>query len=218
MSNWVDAHLDVLASSPQMINEIERALQNPCEELIAWRAQLTGEDPKEIAANIKEIVSFKPVCNLGYVDPSINKARRFECTWKDKFWGLAWSHVDFVSRDFPKAVFLAQYWDDQMSYGGKMVIHAGDEIRSSRDGNHHAMGREWVLPNIFAPYQAEHELGLEYGTLWNEWVEDMRKELAELTQRYSIPAEKELEQKAPVEETQKNVLTHNDSVDLKESQ
>ena len=187
MSNWIDLHLDVLAASPEEINQIERALQNPCEELITWRAQLTGEAPKEIAANIKEIVSFKPVRNLGYVDPSVNKARRFESSWKDKFWGLAWSHVHFVSRDFPRAVFLAQYWDDQMSYGGKRVFHSGDEIRSSRDGNHHAQAREWVLPNVFAPFEAEHELGLECGSLWDEWMEDMRKELEELKTFYSRP-------------------------------
>jgi len=95
MSNWVDVHLDALASSPEEINQIERALQNPCDELIAWRAQLCGEGPKEIAANVKGIVQFKPVRNLGYVDPSINKARRFEGSWKDKFWGLVWSHCLF---------------------------------------------------------------------------------------------------------------------------
>jgi hypothetical protein len=58
MSNWVDVHLDVLAASPQEINQIERALQEPCDELIAWCAQRSGEDPKEIAAGVKEIVTF----------------------------------------------------------------------------------------------------------------------------------------------------------------
>jgi hypothetical protein len=184
MSNWIDLRLDVLASGPEEINKIERALQEPCDELIAWRAQLCSENPEDIAANIKEIVSFKPIRNLGYVHPSVNKARRFASEWKDRFWGLVWGHVHFVSRDFPRAIFLAQYWDDQMSYGGKRVFHAGDEIRSSRDNDHHAMGCEWVLPNIFAPFQTEHELGVECGTLWDEWIKDMRKELAELTEWY----------------------------------
>ena len=171
MSNWIDVQLDVLAASPEEINQIERALEEPCQELIDWRAQQTGEDPKEIAGNVKEIVSFKPIRNLGYVDPSVNKARRFENEWKDRFWGLVWSHVHFVSRDFPKVFFLAEYWDDCMSYGGKFVIHAGDEIRSSFDGDHHSQGLEWVLPNIFAPFNAEYALGLECGSLWDEWVE-----------------------------------------------
>jgi hypothetical protein len=52
-----------------------------------------------------------------------------------------------------------------------------------------------VLPNIFAPFEAEHELGLEYGTLWNEWVEDMRKELAELKETYGSAADLTPEQK-----------------------
>jgi hypothetical protein len=145
-------------------------------------------------------VSFKPVRNLGYVDPSVNKARRFESSWKDKFSGLVWSHVHFVSRDFPTAVFLAQYWDDQMSYGGKRVFHSGDEIRSSRDGKHHAQAHEWVLPNIFAPFEAEHELGLECGTLWDYWIEDMQKEITELTEMYSSKSDMKPEQKGAVED------------------
>ena len=184
MSNWVDVHLDVLASSPEEINQIEGALQKPCEQLIAWRAQKTGEDPKEIAGTIQEIVSFTPICNLGYLCPSVNKARRFENSWKDRFWGLVFSHVHFVSRDFSKAVVLAQYWDDQMSYGGKLVILAGDEFRSSYDGDHRAQGREWALPDIFAPFEAEYELGLECGGLWDEWIEGMSRQLTTLTERY----------------------------------
>jgi hypothetical protein len=194
MSNWVDVHLDVLATSPDEISRIEHALQEPRQELIDWRAQQTGEAPKEIAGNIKEIVSLKPIRNLGYVDPSVNKARRFEGEWKDKFWGLVWSHILFVSRDFPTAFFLAEYWDDCMSYGGKVVIHGGHEIRSSYDGDHHAQGREWVLPNIFAPFEAEHELGLECGSLWDEWMEGMRRQLAGLAERYSSQGDMKPEQ------------------------
>lgn len=185
MSNWVDIRLDVLAASPEEINRIEIALQKPCDELIAWRARRTGENSQEIAANVKEIVSFKPVRNLGYMDPSLNKARRFEGSWKDKFSGLGWSHLLFVSRDFPTAFFLAEYWDDCMSYGGKVVIHGGHEVRSSYDGDHHAQGREWVLPNIFAPFNAEYALGLECGALWREWMDGMRQQLAVLTERYN---------------------------------
>jgi hypothetical protein len=85
--------LDVLASSPAEVNQVERALQEPCEELIAWRAQRARVQPKSIAAGIKEIVMFTPVCNLGYVDPSVNKARRCESEWKDRFSGLV-CHVD----------------------------------------------------------------------------------------------------------------------------
>lgn len=193
MGNWVDVCLDVLASYPDEIHRIERALQEPCSELITWRAQLTGADPQEIAANVKKIVSFKPTRNLGYVHPSVNKARRFENGIKDKFSGLLWSHVHFVSRDYPTAVFLAQYKDDQMSYGGKIVIRAGDEIRGSHDGDHRAQAHEWLLPNIFAPFQAEYELGLDCGSLWNEWLEGMRQQVALLAERYADPAVKSVE-------------------------
>jgi len=179
MSNSVLVRLDVLASEPAEIKEIELALQDPCEELIAWYAKERNENPVNITSDIKEVVAFKPTRNLGYVHESVNKARRFENSFK-RSWGLVWSHVYFVSRDFPKAIFLARYWDDMGNYEGKKVIHAGDEIRCSHDGDHHAQAQEWVLPNIFAPYQAEYELGLEFGSLWGSWVEGMRTAVAGL--------------------------------------
>jgi hypothetical protein len=194
MSNSVDVRLDVLATSPEEINKIEAALQEPSTDLLAWVANKWGGSPNEIAADVKALVALKPTRNLGYVDPSLNKARRFENDWKDKFWGVAWSHVHFVSRDFPEAIFLAEYWDDCMSYAGKTVIHAGREIRHVHDGNQQAQGWEWVLPNIFAPFKAEYELGLECGSLWAKWMEGIRKELAELTARYSSQADTDLEQ------------------------
>lgn len=95
--------------------------------------------------------------------------------------------MDFVSRDFPNAVFLAQYWNADI-FGGKIAIHAGDEIRSSCDDDYHAQALEWVLPNIFAPFEAEHSRGLECGSLWDEWMEGMRRQLAVLTESYSSPS------------------------------
>jgi hypothetical protein len=180
MSNWIDVTLDVLASSPEEINKIEAALQQPCEELLAWVAQKWGGDPKEIAADVKDLVSFDPKSNLRYVNPSVNTARRFENSFKDRCTGIVWSHVYFVSQNFPQAIFLAEYWNIQVSSAGRKVIRAGEEIRYVHDGNQQAQGYDWVLPDIFAPYRAEYELGLEFGSLWDQWLSEMQSELASL--------------------------------------
>ena len=99
MSNSVDMRLDVLATSPEEINKIEAALQEPCPDLLAWEATKWDVSPKEIAAEVKAVVALMPTRNLGYEDPSLNKARRFENEFKDKFWGVVWSHVYFVSNN-----------------------------------------------------------------------------------------------------------------------
>ena len=91
-----------------------------------------------------------------------------------------WSHVDFVSRDFPEALFLGEHWNLQASSASRTVIRAGREIRSVYDGSQRAQGYEWVLPNIFAPYQTEYDLGLEFGSLWDQWLGEMQSELASL--------------------------------------
>jgi hypothetical protein len=184
MNNWVDVQLDVLASSPEEINQIERALQEPCKELLLLVAKKWSADPKEIAADVKDLVTFKPTRNLGYVCPSVNKARRFQNSFKDRSWGVVWSHVDFVSRDFPEAIFLGEHWNLQASSASRRVIRAGQEIRSVYDGSQKAQGYEWVLPNIFAPHQTEYELGLEFGSLWDQWLIEMKRTLAELHECY----------------------------------
>jgi hypothetical protein len=179
--------LDVLATSPDEINKIEAALQEPCEELLVWVAKKWGKDPKEIAADVKALVTFKPTRNLGYVHPSVNKARRFQNLFKDRSWGVVWSHVDFVSRDFSEALFLGEHWNLQASSASRTVIRAGREIRSVYDGSQRAQGYEWVLPNIFAPYQTEYDLGLEFGSLWEQWLSEMKRTLAELQECDSAP-------------------------------
>lgn len=184
MSNWIDMHLDILAASPTEVDGIEEALKHPCQELTEWVAQRWGEDPKEIAAAVKEIVSFEPKGNLRYTNPTVNEARRFAISFRDRFTGIVWSHVLFVSRDFPSATFLAEYWNVQVSSAGRRVIRAGRDIRSSHDGNQQAQGYEWVFPNIFAPYLVEFELGLEFGSLWNRWLGEMQRELADLKTYY----------------------------------
>jgi hypothetical protein len=178
MSNYVIVQLDVLASDSAEIAEIEVALQQPCEELIVWWAKVCDEDPADFASDIKETAAFKPKLDFHRGGQPV-QARRFENSFK-RSWGLVWSHVKFVSRDFPKAIFLAEYWDDQGNYDGKKVIHAGHEVRSSHDGASPAQFSEWVLPNIFAPYQTEYELGLEFGSRWDEWVKGMQEAVADL--------------------------------------
>ena len=147
-------------------------------------AQRDGEDPEEIAADVKELVSFDPKSNLG----SVNKARRFQNSFKDRYTGVVWSHVYFVSQNFPQAIFLAEYWNIQVSSSGRKVIRAGEEIRYVHDGNQQAQGYDWVLPDIFAPYRSEYETGAEFGTLWDQWLGEMQSELTSMKAYYSKPA------------------------------
>jgi len=179
MSNLIIVEVDVLATNVAEIKKIELALEEPSEEQIAGYAKMWNKDPADLFFDIKEIVAFERTRKLGFVQTSVNKARRFGNSFRDGSSGLVWSHVRLVSRDFPKAIFLAHYWDEMGNYAGKVVIHAGDEIRHCRDA-FHAQAQEWVLPNIFAPYQTEYELGLEFGSLWNNWVDGMRKAVEEL--------------------------------------
>jgi hypothetical protein len=95
------------------------------------------------------------------------------------------SHVDLVSRDFPEAIFHAEHWNLQASSASRTVIRAGEEIRSVYDGSQRVQAYEWVLPNIFAAYLTEYELGLEFGSLWDQWLNEMQSELADLKAYYA---------------------------------
>jgi hypothetical protein len=187
MSNWIDMRLDVLAPSSDEINKIEKALQEPCEDLLTWSAERGNQRVEDIREDVRLIVRLTPTRNLGLVDPSLNKARRFENEWKDRYSGLVWSHVYFVSRDFPDSIFLAEYWDTGASYAGKSVIRGGREIRHIYDGNQQAQGREWVLLDIFAPYRTEYDMDADFGIFWDAWLLELEGAVGKLKKRYGTP-------------------------------
>jgi hypothetical protein len=109
---------------------------------------------------------------LGYVHEDINEARRFGLEFKDKSYSIVDSHLIEVSRSFPAAVFLLEYFDTQASYSGKRVIRAGEIVQEVFDGNQQVQGLDWSLLDIFAPFRAEYYgEEHEFGSLWTSWVE-----------------------------------------------
>jgi hypothetical protein len=201
MSTPVDVTVDVLASDPAEIKNIKATLQEPCEKLIAWYTKKCDENHVIMATDIKEVVAFRQICKLGYVHESVNKSRRFDNCFEYEYSGLVWTHLHFVSERFPKAIFLAQY-SNILFYGGKIVIRNGREIRASHfndwvcEGSDDSEVPQWASPNIFAPYQEEYNRGVEFGSLWDEWVKDMRKAVAglegddspQIAQTYACPS------------------------------
>jgi hypothetical protein len=172
MSNWIDYDLDVLASNPDEINQIAARLNQPSLELAYWAAKRFGQPVGEVAEGLKELLAFKTVRNLGYLDNAVNKARRFSISFKDKYSGVVKSHLSEVSEAFPTAIFLVTYYDMQASYAGKWVERAGELVQQIHDGDQQAQAIDWVLLDIFAPFRAEYELGLEFGSLWQKWLAD----------------------------------------------
>ena len=180
MSNWLDYELDVLASSPSEINQIAERLKQPSTSLLKSVAEKFKQPASEISSGLKDLIQFSATKNLGHLDASVNKARRFSLSFKDKFHGIVDAHVFEVSEVFPAAVFLLTYYDTQFSYSGKMVIRGGEVIQQILDGKQPAQGVDFCLPDIFAPFQAEYYADLECGSLWQEWLEKMAAAIGEL--------------------------------------
>src|ERR1019366_4698471 len=83
MSNTVHYELDVLARNPTEINRIAATLNHISAQLIHSVAERFGQTVSEIAEALNDLVWFEVVCNLGDVDASLNKARRFRTASKD---------------------------------------------------------------------------------------------------------------------------------------
>jgi len=151
MANRIDYTLDVFATSPKEIDEVTHAL-----------------------------VQFKVVHNLGYVDEDLNKARRFETSYQIYFHGQIAKQLCQVSQSFPNAVFLAYFYDIHGGWARKEVIRNGVVERFVWDRKQRAQMREWMLLDIFAPFLAEYETGQPFGSMWNEWVDDLMAAADEL--------------------------------------
>jgi hypothetical protein len=144
----------------------------PSLQLASWIAQRDGQPVDEVIANLKGLLEFKTVKNLGYINDEVNKARRFSLAFKDKNYGIVDSHLFEVSDAFPTATFLLEYYDMQASYSGKLVVRAEEVVREVYDGNQKTQGLDWALPDIFAPFRAEYYgEEHEFGSLWNSWLD-----------------------------------------------
>ncbi len=156
---WVDAY----------VNKARRFENSPK----AAVAIETRHPDDAVIEGLRKLVAFQAVSNLGYSDESVNKARRFTNSFKSHSQGLINGHLCQVSRTFPNAIFLAEYSDMQWSCSWKDVRRNGVVERSVYDGYQPAQAIDWMLLDIFAPYRAEYERGLPFGSLWNQWVDDL---------------------------------------------
>ena len=179
MSNWINYRLDVLANSPAEINQIAERLNQPSADLTKWVAK-KHQPVNEAAVGIRELLKFESVTNLGFINQGFNKARRFSLDFKGRYYGIVNSRLGEVSNAYPSATFLLDYSDQQWSYSGRQVIRDGDVIKRIHDGPHQAQAIDWVLLDIFAPFKAEYELGLEFGSLWRQWLADLSGTVNEL--------------------------------------
>lgn len=189
MSNWLDYELDVLASSPSEINQIQERLKQPSTRLLNFVANEAGQPANDISGGLKDLIQFSRTQNLGHLDVTVNKARRFTLSFKDRYYGLVKGHLFEVSEDFPSAIFLLAYCDMQFSYSGKKVIRGGEVIQQIHDGRQPAQGADYCLIDIFAPFQAEYLADLEFGSLWQDWLSKMAAAIGELKGQssHSIP-------------------------------
>lgn len=178
MANIIYYEMTVLAPSPADINEIEARLKEPSAELVSWVA---SRFPKEevTKASVSSLVGFEPARNIFCVDPSVNKARVFKCSFK-RWTGIVDSHVIEVSAKFPSSAFLLEDRDCQDDYCRKRVIIAGRLVKQTDDGHSRAQCIDWATLDIFAPFVSEYSLGLPFGSLWEDWLDDMEAELERL--------------------------------------
>jgi hypothetical protein len=184
--------LDVLASNPTEINQIAERLKQPSAELVNWRAEESRQPLSEIAANLKKLVEFEAIHGPGHIDDSLNKARSFRnVLLHEKWMGIVDSHLFEVSEAFPSAIFMLDWGVPESDFGGQIVIRAGEEVQ-------HVCHGDTQCPlsglDIFAPYRDEYLHGLEFGSLWKEWLEEEIATQRELSLRRDPEADEEDEE------------------------
>jgi hypothetical protein len=185
MSNWIDYELEVLASSPTEINQIEQRMKQPSTKLLDLLPRRFGEPVCEVSGELNGLFEFEATKNLGYVDPSVNRARRFNLSFKDRNCGIVDSHLFEISAEFQSAIFLLTYRDMMASYAGKRVVRDGEVVQEVHDGDQKVQSLDWILVDIFAPFLAEYHDGHPFGSLWQEWLGKLAVAIEELKDQSS---------------------------------
>jgi hypothetical protein len=166
MSDTVHYELDVLASAPTEINLIARSLKHVSAKLIQSVTESSGKTVSEIAEALHDIVWFEVVCNLGFLDPSVNKARRFRTHSINRHRGIIESHVLEVPEAFPAAVFWLTFRDLKNNYAQKWAVRAG---------------------KIDQEIQDYCQRGILGGSLWNNWLDDVMTAASDLKGTFKTP-------------------------------
>jgi hypothetical protein len=170
-----------LAGSPAEINRIAERLNQPSSELADWIAQRDAKRVSAVREDLRELLEFKTVKNLGHVNMDVNKARRFSLAFKSRYYGIVDSHLFEVSKAFQKAIFLLDHYDTMASYSGKRVIRAGEVVQEVFDGDQQVQGLDWALLDIFAPFKAEYYgEEHEFGSHWTPWLDAVMAAATEL--------------------------------------
>jgi len=172
MSNPWKYDVEVLANSPKEIIEITEHLKNPSVRLASMWAARGNKKVAEIANDFHDVVGFKCPENLGYADESVSTTRRFNNFCDSKVDSLVREHLLEVSEAYPTAVFLLTYYDMQSSFTVKQVIRGGTIVQEVCDDQQRSQAVDWVLLDILCPFRAEHNEGLPFGSLWQEWVNE----------------------------------------------
>jgi hypothetical protein len=205
MSNWIDYELDLLAQSSEELERVITRLQQPSAELVNWverqqravravhvpktdfdeQCTLTLEPPKadhpritSLAEQLKELVQFEMVER--FHSQGITKSCRLKIARRDHSAGILRGHLFEVSAEFPDAILLLFNYDMQASYAEKMVIKEGEVFQQIHDGRQQAQAMDWVLIDIFAPFKTEFELGIEFGSMLQQWLADLAVAVKEL--------------------------------------
>jgi hypothetical protein len=187
MCNSTTVQLDVLTWSEEEIRQIDVAVRDPSKKVISRIIHPLDDSDQSAVEEVVTSIRLTPINNLGLLDPSGYGGCRFRGIWEEKYLNVGFKHLLAVSGRFGRALFLAHYSDDMTDVGGSKVIHSGRVTRCLVDGTSAVRSPDWARLDITSPFRVEHELGCEYGSLWNLWMRDMREQLASLSDRYGEP-------------------------------
>ena len=127
------------------LQRVQKALPKISIKLLAGDARLWIRRIEESTKDVKDLVRFQPANRIGYANTSRSKARRFTNSCDEMFRELIMRHVRITSEQFPRVVFLVEYWAIQKGYTSKIVIRAGDVSCWALDGHQQAKGPETLL-------------------------------------------------------------------------
>ena len=147
-------------------------LNEPSKELRAWlceRLQLPRID------GISDVLDFKIAGNLTIIEAGV---RTFRLTIQDRFRGTVAIHLVEISAAFPTAVFLLE--SEGTGFIRKVVLRGGHWFQDVRSDDPGIQTTSAGILDIFAPYRAEHEARLTFGSLWKRWLDLTEASLQQL--------------------------------------
>jgi hypothetical protein len=177
MHNDLEIEFEVLDTRDELY-AVARSLSEPDEDVSRKASCRTASGDDADPDALRKRIAFASIGVNNEYDCD-GEGWHFSCKTEEQRLPDVLFHLFERSSRHRASLFLIKIGHEG-EYSEKTVVHGGAILATTVDPHPLTASKPWAPLDIFIPYKTEFETGREVGSLWENWVADMKEGLAQL--------------------------------------